>query len=356
MVVRSPRGHAVPSMLIPKLALPNSSSSTKVCVVVLTWNEEANIEACLNSLARQSCLDFEVVVVDAASKDATAAIVTRMAATFPVPLRLHVAATRLRVGPARNLGVKLAHSELIAFLSADAEAEPSWIQQSLNTSARCDLTFGRQVHAPTHVGVGAAVRGLRYHFPETAIDDPKRYASNVNALVRRDVLQRFPFGASVGESAVDDLLLAQRASAAGYRIEYNPDMVVRHRDVDSARAEFVKNLREGIGWGQHANELGLHRTILAWAALLLLGLVAFALAPGILTASLLAAALWAPALRRAVRRQTVLAWPDRFVGFVVSPLFDLAFLAAYVRGLFSRRRRLKTPKRTKETLSQETPT
>ncbi len=353
--MRPARGRSILSMLIPKLALQNSSSPAKVSVVVLTWNEEANIEACLSSLARQTCLDFEVVVVDAASTDATAAIVGRLAKSFPVPIRLHVAPTRLRVGPARNLGVKLARSDLVAFLSADAEAEPAWIEQSLTTSTRSDLTFGRQVHAPTHVTVGAAVRGLRYHFPEAGTDDPKRYASNVNALVRRDVLERFPFGATVGESAVDDLLLAQRASTAGYRIEYNPDMVVRHRDVGSARAEFVKNLREGIGWGEHASELGVHRTILAWGALLLLGAVAAALAPGILTAVLLAAAVWLPALRRVMRRQTALAWPDRFVGFVVSPLFDLAFLVAYLRGLLSRRLG-RTPKRSKETVSNEMPT
>lgn len=355
MVVRPLRGQPSRSMPIQKTMLPILSSSPKISVVVLTWNEEANIEACLSSLARQTCLDFEVVVVDAASKDATATIVTRLAETFPVPLRLHVASTRLRVGPARNLGVNLAQADLIAFLSADAEAEPSWIHQSLETSAFCDLTFGRQVHAPTHVTVGAAVRGLRYHFPEAGTDDPKRYASNVNAVIRRKVLETFPFGASVGESAVDDLLLAQRAAAVGFRIEYNPDMVVRHRDVDSARAEFVKNLREGIGWGEHVTELGLHRTILAWGALLILALVAVSLAPGILTAYLVAAALWAPAMRRLIRRQTVLTWPDRFVGFVASPLFDLAFLVAYVRGLCSRRRS-RMPKPSNETRSQETPT
>ena len=355
MVVRRPCRHAVVSMLIPKSAPLSPSSSIRVSVVVLTWNEEANIEGCLRSLARQSCLEFEVVVVDAASQDATATIVARLIPTFPVPIRLHVAATRLPVGPARNLGVKLAKSGLIAFLSADAEADPSWIEQSLSTCTRSELTFGRQVHAPVTVGVGAAVRGLRYHFPDTATDDPKRFASNVNALVRRDVLERFPFGASIGESAVDDLLLAQRATDAGYRIQYDPDMVVRHRDVSSARAEFVKNLREGIGWGEHASELGFHRTILAWGALLLVGIVAVSLAPGILTAYLLAAVLWAPALRRAIRGQTVLAWPDRFVGVVVSPLFDLAFLAAYLRGLLSRNRP-RTLKQSKQNRPKEIPT
>src|SRR5687768_12542019 len=119
-------------MQILEQAIRTTSPSTAISVVLLTWNEQPNIEACLASLARQTRLDFEIVVVDAASTDDTACIVAGLSTEFPVPLRLYVASTRIRVGPARNLGVRLAKSPLIAFLSADTEAEPTWIEQCLN--------------------------------------------------------------------------------------------------------------------------------------------------------------------------------------------------------------------------------
>lgn len=326
----------------------HASSAPALSIVILTWNEADQIEACLHSLARQTSHDFEVIVVDAASTDSTVRIVERIAYAFPVPLRLHVAPTRLRVGPARNLGVELARADLIAFVSADAEADERWVEESLQTKHLGDVMFGRQIHAPARPNIGAAVRGLRYHFPETDTEEPERYASNVNAVVRRDVLTAFPFGSSVGASAVDDLLLARRSDEAGYRVAYNPQMVVFHHDVDSVHGEFVKNLREGVGWGEHTAELGLHRPMLAWGALLILATAALAIFPSALAAFILVLVVWAPALRRGWRRRNEIAPLDLAVGIMASPAFDLAFLVAYVRGLLSRRRPRPVPIKTQD--------
>lgn len=312
----------------------------KLSVVILTWNEEANIGACLASLAQQTHRDFEVLVLDAASRDRTAAIVRDLQAGFPVPLRLDVAPRRTSVGEGRNLGVQLAKAPAIAFLSADAEAEPDWVARALDALERADVAYGRQVHAPLRGGVGAAVRGLRYHhFPRDRAPDPAGLASHVNAVLRREILERFPCGTTVGASALDDMLLAKRAQAAGYRLAYEPRMVVRHHDVDSARAELRKNLREGLGWGEHRDELGTNWPVLAWCGLLagvaLLPLTG--LADGPFAVATVAAALWLPAGRRAFHRRRAMPLRQLAAGAFASPPFDLAFVLAYARGLLARR-------------------
>jgi len=114
---------------------------------------------------------------------------------------------------------------------------------------------------------------------------------------------------------------------------YNPDMVVHHRDVDSARMELVKNLREGLGWGSFAAELGLNKAVLAWGVLLSFALLLLALSPGWETGLLLALAVWAPALRRAWHRRGKMEPGPMLLGVACSPPFDRAFLAAYLRGL-----------------------
>jgi hypothetical protein len=307
--------------------------SPSLSVVLLTWNEEANIAACLTALARQTRQDFEVVLVDAASTDRTVQVALDVQPTLPFPLRLVVAERRISVGEARNRGVQLAQAPNIAFLSADTEPSPRWAEMAILRLEGADLVYGRQVHAPSEKGVGAAVRGLRYHFPSGAAMDPAKYASHVNAGIRREILLTFPIGTSPGASAVDDILLVKRATSAGYRAAYEPRMAVLHRDVDSWRTELRKNLREGLGLGEHAGELGLQTQVLVWAGLMALGLAAAVLWPGWLTASLLVLSVWLPALRRAARRAGRMPPGRLTLGVLASPLFDLAFLLAYMRGL-----------------------
>lgn len=326
----------------------------RLSLVVLTWNEAKNIEACLGSLACQTTLDLEVVLVDAGSSDATVAIVERLRPTLPFPIHLHVGPPRMPIGEARNLGVRLAKAPLIAFLSADAELEPGWVRQAIATLRHADLAFGPQVHAPHRWSLGAAVRGLRYQFPHTATSDPLRFASNVAAAYRRVVLTDFPF--DPWANAAEDLLLAHRASAAGYIAAYDPAMVARHHDVATLRQELRKNWREGRGCGQYARELGVQWAVLAWSALLLLAIaglaVAGALGPDVAAAVALLAlggVLWLPAARRGLRRRRVMPWRQLWAGMAASPVFDLVFLVQYVRGLAVSRRPVPLP------LSQEIP-
>ncbi len=302
-------------------------------IVILTLDEEEHIGPCLDALARQDDQDFEVLVVDAASTDGTLDVVREAQQGYPVPLRLEASSRRLPVGEARNLGIEEANGSLIGFLSADVQAHPGWTRQAKQSLQDADIVYGRQVHTPPHRTPSAAVRGLRYHFPADPTDQPARYASNANAALRREIPTQHPFGGTNEAGAVDDLLLTQRAAESGCSITYDPDMVVSHRDVTSFSQELNKNLREASGWGAHPHLLGYHWPVLDWGILLLAGLLAVSLFPGLFTLSALLTVLYLPAARRVARRWDEMPTRDLLVGFLASPPFDLAFLARYVQTL-----------------------
>jgi hypothetical protein len=308
------------------------TAAPELTVVVLTLNEEANIRGCLRSLARQEDRRFEVILVDAASSDDTVAIARRMASAFPVPLRIEAAKERLPIGAARNLGVRLARAPNVAFLSADAEAEPGWVAQALAGLSQADMVFGRQVHAPHGWTLGASVRGLRYAFPTGPVDDALAWASNVSAAYRRHVLHDHPFDDHA--NAAEDLLIARRAANAGATATYDPHFRVRHHDVADWRTEWRKNVREGQGWAEYRRELGGQPRLLAWGAAIAACAGWAIVRPGLVPLGFLAAVVWAPAVRRALRRRSD-APPlrSKAVAVLASPLFDLAFLASYLRGL-----------------------
>src|SRR3972149_2430977 len=72
----------------PRRDAPAPSPTPKVSIMVPARNEAANIRACLESLQRQDYPDYEILVLDDNSTDATAGIVAGLAAGDP-RLRLY---------------------------------------------------------------------------------------------------------------------------------------------------------------------------------------------------------------------------------------------------------------------------
>jgi glycosyltransferase involved in cell wall biosynthesis len=95
-----------------------------ISVVVPLYNKERYIRRCLESICRQSMRDFEVVVVDDGSTDASAAI----AASFPDE-RIRVIRQENRgEGGARNRGIRESRSEVVALLDSDDEWRPQFLE------------------------------------------------------------------------------------------------------------------------------------------------------------------------------------------------------------------------------------
>ena len=93
-----------------------------ISVVVPTYNEEANIVACLESLNRQTLprADYEIIVVDGNSRDRTRELAAPLADLVFVQ-------TSPRVGGARNDGATRARGEIVAFADADCVVPPDWL-------------------------------------------------------------------------------------------------------------------------------------------------------------------------------------------------------------------------------------
>ncbi|RXA19709.1 glycosyltransferase family 2 protein [Methanosarcina sp. MSH10X1] len=94
-----------------------------ISIVVGIRNEERFIEECIESLLN---LDYprdsyEIIIVDGMSTDKTRDIVQK----YPVKLLLN---ERKNVAAARNLGVKNARGELVAFTDGDCKVDPQWLK------------------------------------------------------------------------------------------------------------------------------------------------------------------------------------------------------------------------------------
>ena len=99
----------------------------KVTVIIPLYNKAAYVKRALDSLIAQTFADYELLVIDDGSTDGGGAIVARCGDARVRLIRQDTA------GPAhaRNRGIDEASGELVAFLDADDEWMPRYLEHSL---------------------------------------------------------------------------------------------------------------------------------------------------------------------------------------------------------------------------------
>jgi GT2 family glycosyltransferase len=189
-----------------------------VSVVIPARDAAATIGATLAALAAQGA--DEVIVVDDASTDATAAMANAAAVVTQV-----VRGPGRGPGAARNRGVEVATGEAIAFLDADCVPQPGWLCAGLQALQQADLVQGRTTPAPE------AQRGP---FDRTLwVVAPTGLFETANLFIRRELFERLggfePWLAPAhGKELGEDVWFGWRATRSGARTTFCPAALVHH--------------------------------------------------------------------------------------------------------------------------------
>lgn len=109
------------------------NSVPSISVVICTYNRQKFIGECLRCLSLQDVAPtaWEVIIVDNASTDQTAAIVLQFIAAHPLLPFRYVAEPQKGLSFARNRGIAEAAADLITFIDDDAEAVPHFVSTVL---------------------------------------------------------------------------------------------------------------------------------------------------------------------------------------------------------------------------------
>jgi glycosyltransferase involved in cell wall biosynthesis len=124
--------------------LPWREVMSQISVIIPAYNEASHIQKCLQTLANQTLAEFEVVVIDNGSTDDTPDI----AKTFMSTLNLKVVSKqRGSISAARNYGASLSRGAIVAFLDADCEPQPDWLENGIKESIK-DAVWGAHYRIP----------------------------------------------------------------------------------------------------------------------------------------------------------------------------------------------------------------
>jgi glycosyltransferase involved in cell wall biosynthesis len=106
-----------------------------ISVVVCTWNRRALLEGALTALVdQQDAPPHEVLVVDNASPDDSAALIQRIACRHP-QVR-HIYEGRQGLAFARNAAVSAARGSILAFTDDDVRVGKQWVARVAEANAR----------------------------------------------------------------------------------------------------------------------------------------------------------------------------------------------------------------------------
>lgn len=251
----APRSPSEPTATAEDPASAAQARPFELSIILPARDEEANLDACLQSLLVQSDdffrlgRDWEVLVVDDASTDRTAAIASAAAASWP-GLRVMAAPPAVFHGQQRGFtgktnacwaGAQAAQGRWFLFTDADTLHEPGNLRRALHEAAKHDaalLSYSpRQIlsNPLQHLVMPLIFSELASVYPPAEVNDPAKRTAAANGqflLVEREAYFSVGGHRAVGRSVLEDVDLAwnlKRASARlggrGIRLRFAPDAV-----------------------------------------------------------------------------------------------------------------------------------
>jgi glycosyltransferase involved in cell wall biosynthesis len=207
-------------------------SAPAISVVIPARDAAATLADTLAALESQSgAPEFEVIVVDDGSRDATASI----AEGSPVVDRV-LAISGGGPGRARNAGAAVARAPRLAFLDADCRPAPGWLAAGQAALGDADLALGETRPRPDRrcgpFDRTVAVTGLSPLFEAANLFITAALFAQLGGFERW-------LGPRGGKELGEDVWLGWRARRAGAHIVACPDALVHHEVFARSASAYV---------------------------------------------------------------------------------------------------------------------
>jgi len=218
----------------------------KVSIIMVNYNGKSDMETCLESLKRQTCSDFEIIVVDNGSTDGSPGFLKQH---YPY-VKVIETGKNSGFGAGNNVGIHHSCGEYIVFTNYDVEFHSNWLLEMVriaedddktglvapkillynqrNTVNTCGLTFQYTGHAFARGG----------NMPSEIFSRSEEISSVTGCafLIKREVLNRiglfdeeFQNFGRFFYSSLEDIDLSWRSRLAGYKIVFAPNSVMYHK-------------------------------------------------------------------------------------------------------------------------------
>ncbi|MEW6618095.1 MAG: glycosyltransferase [bacterium] len=222
-----------------------------ISIIIPVKNGEKTIKKCLDSLKNLNYTNYEIIVIDDNSSDKTQEILSSYEGIQTMKTS--------GVGPAssRNLGIKQAKGDYLAFTDADCIVHPEWLKELLKGFDEDSVVGvgGDQQSPDDESEFGKIVQGFlkTVGFVTDYIKAQKtmietKHNPSCNVMYKKEIFDKlggFLEGLWPGEDVEFDYRIKKLKK---YKLKYNPQAIVYHYRPDNLR-EFCQMMKN-YGWAQ----------------------------------------------------------------------------------------------------------
>jgi GT2 family glycosyltransferase len=244
---------------LDEVPFPRDLPWPRISVVVCSYNGERTIRGCLEGLVNLEYPNFEVIVVDDGSTDATAAIATE----YDVLL---ISTENRGLSNARNTGMEAATGEIVAYLDDDAYPDRHWLTYLAASflSTEHAGVGGPNIAPPGDGTIADCVDNAPGGPVHVLLSDQEaEHIPGCNMAFRKTALQAVGGFDPWFRVAGDDADVCWRLHEQGWTLGFSPAAVVWHHRRNSVRAYWEQ--QKGYGradamlgkkWPEKYNALG----------------------------------------------------------------------------------------------------
>src|SRR5262245_39046291 len=220
---------------------PSDLRWPRISVVVCSYNGAPTIRDCFEGLLKLEYPNFEVIVVDDGSTDATAAIAREY------DFRLISTGNR-GLSNARNTGLQAATGEIVAYIDDDASPDPHWLTYLAATFQSTHAGVGGPNIAPPGDGIVADCVANAPGGPIHVLlsDTEAEHIPGCNMAFRRAALTAIGGFDPQFRTAGDDVDVCWRLRDRGWTLGFSPGAMVWHHRRNRVRGYW----RQQRGYGE----------------------------------------------------------------------------------------------------------
>ena len=240
----------------------------KVSVIVPAYRCKNTIEQSVRSALSGTTAEIEVIVVNDASDDGTAAILDALQRE-DARVRTVTLSKNGGVANARNVGVREARAELVAFLDSDDLWEPEKLARQL---AAMEQTGAALVYtAAACIDRDGRLTGKQFHVPKTVTAKRLLRGNDIvtsTVLIRREAVAAHPMERS---DLHEDLICWYRVLCDGNRAVGVDEPLVRYRVTKTSKSGSKRKSARMMWESQKHLGVGFFRRVVCFAGYCLHG-------------------------------------------------------------------------------------
>jgi glycosyltransferase involved in cell wall biosynthesis len=298
----------------------DSEPAPSVSVVIPARNAENVLPRCLESVFASEAIDFEVIVVDDASTDAT------LSRARGFPCRVLALRNNVMSANARNLGARHARGEVLVFVDADELLAPDTLarfNETLDRHPEIDAVVGSLTADTPEPGFFSRFKNFQHHFTHQTARTEGATLDSGRMAIRRATFERLGgFEPAFSGASIEDIALGYRMTREGHRIRFEPSIQLVHLK-GYTLPEMVRSdiLCRAIPWTGLMLRDRIFRSDLNTRG----GNVASVIMSWLLPTSIIAGLWWRPAWALAVLLALLIAFANRSFLAGARREFGLAF-------------------------------